>query len=61
MTLSSTIRTYLGCHNIDKKRTKPDLDGIKLKMAQKLADWKARVLATVDKVVLVKFNLTEIL
>lgn len=40
----NNIGKYLGCHNIDRKRTKGDFTKIKDRISSKLAGWKAGVL-----------------
>lgn len=58
---SSSIGTYLGCRNIDRKRTsRDDFIHIKENITNKLAGWKARVLCHAGKTILIKSNLTGI-
>lgn len=54
-----SIGAYLGCKNIDHKRTKKDL-AIKGTISSKLAGCKAHVLSQASKLVLVKSNLPSI-
>lgn len=49
ITTSSTIDTYLGCHNIDKRRSRLDFNGIKDKTGRNLSGWKARMLSKTGK------------
>lgn len=58
--ISSSIGKYLGCHNIDNKRTKGDFACINEKINRKLVGWKARMLSHAGKTILVKSNLTGI-
>lgn len=55
---STSIGTYLGCMNIDRKRRRRDFMVIKENC--KLASWKARTLSQVGKSVLIKSNAPSI-
>lgn len=55
------IGTYLGCRNIDSKRTRGDFAIIKEKICCKLSGWKARVLSQTGETVLLKSNVACIL
>lgn len=46
---SKNIKTYLGCMNIDCKRTREDFTFIKEKISDKLASLKAKVLSQASK------------
>lgn len=55
-TSTNSSGTYLGCPNVDKRRTKLDLTEIRRRIDQKLASWEARTLSTADKIILIKSN-----
>lgn len=53
---TGNIGSYLGCPNI-QSRSREDFPRTRRKMDQKLASWKAFLLAA-DKIVLIRYNLT---
>lgn len=57
---SNTIKTYVGCSNIDKRITKLDFQDIKQRLGQRLAGSKARTLLVAGKIVVIKASLTII-
>lgn len=57
---SKSIDKYLGCSNIDRKRTIGDFLAIKEKINSRLANWKATVLSQAGQTVLIKSKLAGI-
>lgn len=45
----NSIGIYLGCPNLDKRRTRSNFSCFKYKIAQKLIGWKARILSNPGK------------